>query len=125
MKLQTIKRPVRCTLVARATATALSTAARVDAIAAGFTRWAVPTAIQLVNNGVLIAGSYRDVNRCGNANLVFYHTGDARYQETLSMAYAALAAGKELRFYVDSCVRVSFHGQNVNRLRRTGPVYIR
>ena len=125
MKLQTIKRPVRCTLVAMAIAIALSTATSVDAIAAGFTRWAVPTAIQLVNNGVLIAGSYRDVNRCGNADLVFYHNTDVRYQETLSMAYAALAAGKELSFYVDSCVWVSFHNKNVNRLRGHGPVTIR
>ncbi len=125
MKLQRIKRSARCTLVAMAIAMALSTAATSEVMAAGYTRWAVPTRIELVNNGVLISGGYRDVNRCGNANLVFYHTGDARYQETLSMAYAALAAGKELRFYVDSCVRVSFHGQNVNRLRRTGPVYIR
>lgn len=125
MKLQTIKRFVRCTLVAMALATALSTAASVDAMAAGFTGWAVPTRIALVNNGVLISGSYRDVNRCGNADLVFYHTGDARYQETLSMAYAALAAGRELSFYVDSCVWVSFHNKNVNRLRGQGPVFIR
>ena len=125
MKLQTIRRSVRCMLVAMAIATALSTAAINEAIAAGYTRWAVPTRIELINNGVLISGGYRDVNRCGNANLVFYHTHDARYQETLSMAYAALAAGKELRFYVDSCVLISFHGKNVNRLRRTGPVYIR
>jgi len=108
-----------------AIATALSTAASVDAIAAGFTSWAVPTAIELVNNGVLIAGSYRDVNRCGHADLVFYHNTDARYQETLSMAYAALAAGKELSFYVDRCVWVSFHNKNVNRLRSHGPVFIR
>ncbi len=65
MKLQTIRRSVRCTLVATALATALLTAASVDAIAAGYTGWAVPTRIALVNNGVLIAGSYRDVNRCG------------------------------------------------------------
>ncbi len=125
MKLQTIKRSVRCTLVAAAIAIALSTVTSVDAIAAGYTRWAVPTRIGLVNNGVLISGRYRDVNRCGNANLVFYHTGDARYQETLSMAYAALAAGKELSFYVDSCIWVSFHNKNVNRLRSHGPVFIR
>ncbi len=125
MKLQTIKRPVRCTLVAIAIATALASVTSVDAIAAGFTRWAVPTQIELVNNGVLIAGSYLDVNRCGHADLVFYHTRDARYQETLSMAYAALAAGKELAFYVDSCVWVSFHNKNVNRLRSHGPVFIR
>jgi len=125
MKLKRIKRSVRCTLVAIAIATALSTAASVDAMAAGYTGWAVPTRIALVNNGVLIAGSYRDVNRCGNANLVFYHTGDARYQETLSMAYAALAAGKELSFYVDSCVWISFYNKNVNRLRGHGPVFIR
>ena len=125
MKLQTIRRSVRCTLVAVALATALLTAASVDAIAAGYTGWAVPTRIALVNNGVLIAGSYRDVNRCGNADLVFHHTGDARYQETLSMAYAALAAGKELSFYVDSCVWVSFYNKNVNRLRGHGPVFIR
>ncbi len=111
--------------MAIAIATALSTAATVDATAAGYTGWAVPTRIALVNNGVLIAGSYRDVNRCGNADLVFYHTGDARYQETLSMAYAALAAGKELSFYVDSCVWVSFYNKNVNRLRGHGPVTIR
>ncbi len=125
MTLQTIKRPVRCTLVAIAIATALSTVASVDAIAAGYTRFAVPTQIELVNNGVLIAGSYLDVNRCGHADLVFYHTRDARYQETLSMAYAALAAGKELAFYVDSCIWVSFHNKNVNRLRGAGPVFIR
>ena len=125
MKLQTIRRSVRCTLVAVALATALLTAASVDAIAAGYTGWAVPTRIALVNNGVLIAGSYRDVNRCGNADLVFYHTGDARYQETLSMAYAALAAGKELSFYVDTCVWVSFRQKYVNRLRGHGPVTIR
>ncbi len=125
MKLQTIKRPVRCTLVAMAIATALSTATTNQAIAAGFTRWAVPTAIQLVNNGVLIAGSYQDVNRCGDADFIFYHNTDARYQETLSMAYAALAAGKELSFYVDSCVWVSFYNKNVNRLRGHGPVTIR
>ena len=125
MKLQTIKRSIRCTLVAIAIAMALSTAATSEVMAAGYTRWAVPTRIELVNNGVLIAGSYRDVNRCGNADLVFYHTGDARYQETLSMAYAALAAGKELSFYVDSCVWVSFHNKNVNRLRGHGPVFIR
>ena len=125
MTLQTIERFVRCTLVAMALAAALLTATSNAAIAAGFTSWAVPTRIELVNNGVLIAGSYRDVNRCGNADLVFYHTGDARYQETLSMAYAALAAGKELSFYVDSCVWVSFHNKNVNRLRGHGPVFIR
>ncbi len=125
MKSQTIRRSVRCTLVAMALATALSTATSVDAIAAGYTGWAVPTRIALVNNGVLIAGSYRDVNRCGHANLVFYHNTDARYQETLSMAYAALAAGKELSFYVDSCVWVSFYNKNVNRLRGQGPVFIR
>ncbi len=125
MKLQTIKRPVRCTLVAMAIAAALSTATSVDAIAAGFTSWAVPTAIELVNNGVLISGSYRDVNRCGHADLVFYHNTDARYQETLSMAYAALAAGKELSFYVDRCVWVSFRQRYVNRLRSHGPVIIR
>ncbi len=125
MKSQTIRRFVRRTLVAMALATALLTAATVDAIAAGYTGWAVPTRISLVNNGVLIAGSYRDVNRCGNADLVFYHTSDARYQETLSMAYAALAAGKELSFYVDRCVWVSFHNKNVNRLRGHGPVFIR
>ncbi len=125
MKSQTIRRFVRCTLVAMALATALSAAASVDALAAGFTRWAVPTAIELVNNGVLIAGTYQDVNRCGHADLVFYHNSNARYQETLSMAYAALAAGKELSFYVDSCVWVSFHNKNVNRLRGHGPVTIR
>ena len=125
MKLQTIKRSVRCAFVAMATAIALSTVTSVDAIAAGFTAWAVPTEIELVNNGVLISGSYLDVNRCGDGNLVFYHTRDARYQETLSMAYAALAAGKELSFYVDSCVWVSFHNKNVNRLRSHGPVFIR
>ncbi len=125
MKLQTIKRSVRCTFVAMATAIALSTATSVDAIAAGYTRWAVPTRIELINNGVLISGGYRDVNRCGNVDLVFYHTRDARYQETLSMAYAALAAGKELSFYVDRCVWVSFHNKNVNRLRGAGPVFIR
>ena len=125
MKLQTIKRSVRCTFVAMATAIALSTVTSVDAIAAGFTAWAVPTEIELVNNGVLISGSYLDVNRCGDGNLVFYHTRDARYQETLSMAYAALAAGKELSFYVDSCIWVSFHNKNVNRLRSHGPVFIR
>ena len=123
MKLQTIKRSVRYTLVAMAMA--LSTVTSNAAIAAGYTRWAVPTRIELVNNGVLIYGRYRDVNRCGNANLVFYHTRDARYQETLSMAYAALAAGKELSFYVNSCVWVSFHKKNVNRLRGQGPVFIR
>ena len=125
MKMQTILRFVRSTLAAMAIAIALLSAATVDAIAAGYTGWAVPTRIALVNNGVLIAGSYRDVNRCGHADLVFYHTGDARYQETLSMAYAALAAGKELSFYVDSCVWVSFHNKNVNRLRGHGPVFIR
>ncbi len=125
MKLQTIRRPVRCTLVAMAIATALSTAASIDARAAGFTRWAVPTAIQLVNNGVLISGTYQDVNRCGDADFVFYHNSNARYQETLSMAYAALAAGKELSFYVDSCVWVSFRQKYVNRLRGHGPVTIR
>jgi len=125
MKLQTIRRSVRCMLVAMAIAAALSSVTSVDAIAAGYTRWAVPTRIELVNNGVLISGRYRDVNRCGNANLVFYHTRDARYQETLSMAYAALAAGKELSFYVDKCVWVSFHNKNVNRLRGHGPVFIR
>ncbi len=125
MTLQTIKRSVRCTFVAMATAIALSTVTSVDALAVGFTRWAVPTAIELVNNGVLIAGTYQDVNRCGDGNLVFYHTRDVRYQETLSMAYAALAAGKELSFYVDSCVWISFHNKNVNRLRGHGPVTIR
>ncbi len=125
MKLQTIKRSVCCTLVAIAIATALSSVTSVDAIAAGFTRWAVPTQIGLVNNGVLISGIYLDVNRCGHADLVFYHTRDPRYQETLSMAYAALAAGKELSFYVDSCIWVSFHNKNVNRLRSHGPVFIR
>ena len=125
MTLETIERSVCCTLVAMALAAALSTAASNAAIAAGFTSWAVPTAIELVNNGVLIAGSYRDVNRCGHADLVFYHNSDARYQETLSMAYAALAAGKELSFYVDRCIWVSFRQRNVNRLRSHGPVSIR
>jgi hypothetical protein len=84
--------------------------------AAGYTTWAVPTTIENVNGGTLIAGSFGDPAGCGEANYIFIRQSASNYKEVVAMAYMALAAGRQLMFYAASCTSVSFHWGSVNNI---------
>jgi|SRR5688572_27804314 hypothetical protein len=88
----------------------------VTAQAGAYTSWGVPTMVEVVNGGVLIAGPFGDPNNCGQGNYVFMSQSSSTYKDIVAMAYTALAAGKELMFYANSCGQVGFHwtGNTIN-----------
>ena len=77
--------------------------------AAGYTAWSIPTQVEHVNGGLLIAGSFGDPHSCGMANYIFVAGTDSRFKEIVAMAYTALASGRELRFYSNTCTQVTAH----------------
>lgn len=93
----------------------------------GYTSWATPTIVELVSNGVAIYGAFGDVSNCGEPNVFFIHKDDPRYSHAYSMALAALAGKKEMRFYSSKCTSVPFHwsGNKINTNVNTQSIYIR
>jgi hypothetical protein len=92
-----------------------------SAHAGGYTSWAVPSSIELVNGGALVSGNFGDPNSCGRANYVFVNQTSSNYKEVVAMAYMAFAAGKEMMFYSQSCTAVGFHWDgNVINLNHDG-----
>ena len=99
------------------------------AYSAGYTPWAEVTEIERVGDGIVIRGSFGDVNNCGTADIVYYPKTHEDYELVLSMALTALTADREMRFYIDTCVSISFHwGSNnpvINQSRNGQAIYIR
>lgn len=95
--------------------------------AAGYSKYAVPTKVELVNGGVLIYGAFGDPNSCGKPDHIFVSEQSSTYQSVLTMALTALQGKRELSFYSSKCVGVSFHwsGNIINENRGGEPVYIR
>lgn len=77
--------------------------------AAGYTSWAVPTQVEMVNGGALIAGAFGDPNACGVANFIYVPKTNGFFKEIVAMALTAIATGREMSFYSGSCAEVSFH----------------
>lgn len=79
------------------------------AFAGGYSKWAVPTIVEIVSGGVLIRGAFGDPNNCTLADYIFIRSTDARYDSILSMSYTALVGKREMRFYSSTCTSVGFH----------------
>ena len=79
------------------------------AFAGGYTNWATPTSVQLVDGGLLIAGAFGDPNACGKSDYVFVPGTNNDYKESVSLAFSALTAGRQMRIYITACTTVSFH----------------
>ena len=88
--------------------------------AAGYNSWAVPTLVEQVSGGLLIQGAFGDPHNFGKPDYVFISaTNNSRFKEIVGMAYMALATGRELRFYSNTCTQVGFHwsGNVINENR--------
>ena len=100
------------------------------AYAGGYTAWAVPSQLEYVNGGVLVSGSFGDINNCGQADYVFIAPSENDqnwFQSSLSMLLTAFAAKKEIKFHTQDCTSVSFHWgtiENINAANSSG-FYIR
>lgn len=95
------------------------------ASAGGYTVYAQPTEIEVVNNGLLIYGSFGNVMSCGYPNAVFYPATHQNYNVVSAMAMTAIVSGKTMKFYVDQCVSLSFHGINVNQAFNGSAIYFK
>lgn len=98
-----------------------------QAIADGYSNWAVPTEVELVSGGVLIHGAFGDPNPCGKANYIFVSQQSPTFDATLSIAISALHGNREMRLYSNKCIQVSFHwlGEIINENRNGQTVSIR
>lgn len=96
-------------------------------LASGYSNWAIPTQVELVQGGVLIAGQFGDPHSCGMPNYIFISQTDVKFNHALTLATSALMAGKEMRFYVSACTSVGFHwaGDIINHTQGGQPIYIR
>lgn len=83
-----------------------------------------------VNGGVLVSGSFGDINNCGQADYVFIAPSENDqnwFQSSLSMLLTAFATKKEIKFHTQDCTSVSFHWgtiENINAANSSG-FYIR
>ena len=98
-----------------------------NVVAAGYTSWAIPKSIELVNDGLLVEGDFGDPNSCSKDQYVFIRQDSASFDAKLSIILSALHGQKKMRFYVSSCVNVSFHwsGEVINQNSDKHPVYIK
>lgn len=98
-----------------------------DAMAEGYSAWAVPTTVEIVSGGVLIHGAFGDPNGCGEPGYIFISQQNPAYDAALSMALSALHGNREMRFYSSKCTQVSFHwsGQVINENQGHQSIYIR
>lgn len=116
--------PVRRIRLRSLTITALLSLSAMTANAGGYTTYATPTTVEMVGDGVLIHGPFGNLMNCGTADRVFYAGTSPSVSTIVGIALAAITSGREMRFYVDQCVTVSFHGWTVNQSRKDG-IYIR
>lgn len=95
--------------------------------AAGYTAWAVPTTVEMVNDGALIAGTFGDPGSCGMANFVYVPRTNGFFKEIVAMALTAIASGREMAFYSGSCTAVWFHwsGNVINQNEEGHSAYLR
>jgi len=98
-----------------------------SASAAGYSSWAVPEEIELVNNGLFVKGNFGDSNACGQAGYVYISQDDITFDRKMSFVLSALHAKREMRFWVAECVAVTFHwsGNVINQNLSNQPAYIR
>ena len=93
--------------------------------AAGYSSWAVPTSVEIVSGGIVIFGAFGNENNCSTADAILYPSTQVDYDVVVSMALAAVTAGREMRFYADECVTFAFHGGTINRARNGQAIYFR
>lgn len=95
--------------------------------AAGYTNWAIPSSIEIVNGGVLIAGNFGNPHNCGIANYIFIPSTNENKKEIIALVTTALMGKREMQFYAGRCAAVGFHwsGDVINENRSQEPVYIR
>jgi len=95
--------------------------------AAGYSGWAIPTQIEVVSGGVTIFGDFGDPHNCGSSNRVFVSAADPFYDSVLTIATTALVSQRELKFYSNTCVKVSFHHAtaNTNQTRQGQAFFIK
>ncbi len=97
-------------------------------MANAYTPWAIVTQIERVGDGILIKGEFGDANSCGEANYVYYPSTHQDYELVVSMALAALTAGREMRFNVNTCVAIAFHWGSapvINQANNGQAIFIR
>ncbi len=99
----------------------------VSVSAAGYSNWAVPEEVELVNNGLVVKGNFGDSNSCGQSGYVYISQDDINFDRKMSFVLSALHARRDMRFYVSECVAVTFHwsGNVINQNSSNQPVYIR
>lgn len=95
--------------------------------AGAYSKWAVPTTVELVSGGVLIHGAFGDPNECGKADFIFVSQDDRGYDSVMSIVLAALMAKREVMLYSSTCRAVPFHwvGDLINENKNGQSVYIR
>ncbi|TQV70724.1 hypothetical protein FKG94_20560 [Exilibacterium tricleocarpae] len=101
----------------------------VNGIAAGYTPWAVPTQIEYVHGGILVSGSFGDINGCGESDLIYISPSpnDPEVFRTMtSLILVAFTSKKEVRFFTRECIGVNMHwsGTPINAAHNSG-FYIR
>lgn len=99
-----------------------------NAFSAGYSNWAVPTKVELVNAGVLIHGAFGDPHNCGMSDYIFVDGSNPQIDRIISISMAAFAAKREMRFFSGACTNVAFHWgntENINLNRDAQPVYVR
>lgn len=97
---------------------------------AGYTVWAKPTTIEYVANGILVAGSFGDINGCGQANYIFIKPAPSNpetFKIMTSIIITAITAQRDVRFYTNKCTSVSFHwnGNVINEAYTGGGFFMR
>lgn len=88
-----------------------------SAFSASYSNWAVPTAVEIVSNGVLIHGAYGDPTSCGKGDYIFVSAADSFYNSIFALALSAVMGKREMQFYSNTCTEVGFHwsGKFINQ----------
>ncbi|MCP4486135.1 MAG: hypothetical protein GY820_02270 [Gammaproteobacteria bacterium] len=85
---------------------------------AGYSNWAIPEKVELISGGVLIHGDFGNPNTCAYPNYIFISQSESKYDSALSMSLSALMGQREMRFYSNTCVKVSFHWAEENAINQ-------
>jgi hypothetical protein len=94
--------------------------------AEGYTAWATPTEVELVNDGLLIRGTFGNPAGCGESDMVFVRLTGEKLANRLSMAITAMATGMKIRMYIATCdVAVTAHYSTSINISNWNPFYIK
>lgn len=86
----------------------LGVAPQAQAQAAGWTNWATPTQVDIVNAGtpgIMVYGTFGNPGNCTVADRFFVPKTDGQYAQVVAAVLAANVAGRQVRGYVSTCVQ--------------------